>query len=79
MFVAEKASINIVNTFPITYVCKYLCDTNLFNMAVLKIRSDIQTQDEKDFLELWGMTGGVTYNDIADFCDNIPDGKATLI
>ena len=23
-------------------------------MAVLKIRSDIQTQDEKEFLELWG-------------------------
>ena len=47
-------------------------------MAVLKIRSDIQTQDEKEFLELWGMTGGVTYNDIADFCDNIPEDDNTI-
>nr|DAQ38285.1 MAG TPA: Putative ATP dependent Clp protease [Caudoviricetes sp.] len=47
-------------------------------MAVLKIRSDIQTQDEKELLELWGMTGGVTYNDIADFCDNIPEDDNTI-
>lgn len=47
-------------------------------MAVLKIRSDIQTQDEKESLELWGMTGGVTYNDIADFCDNIPEDDNTI-
>lgn len=47
-------------------------------MAVLKIRSDIQTQDEKEFLELWGMTGGVTYNDIADFCENIPEDDNTI-
>lgn len=47
-------------------------------MAILKIRSDIQTQDEKEFLELWGMTGGVTYNDIADFCDNIPEDDNTI-
>lgn len=47
-------------------------------MAILKIRSDIQTQDEKEFLELWGMTGGVTYNDIADFCENIPDDDNTI-
>lgn len=47
-------------------------------MAVLKIRSDIQTQEEKECLELWGMTGGVTYNDIADFCDNIPEDDNTI-
>lgn len=47
-------------------------------MAVLKIRSTIQTQEEKEYLELWGMTGGVTYNDIADFCDNIPEDDNTI-
>ena len=27
---------------------------------------------------MWGMTGGVTYNDIADFCDNIPEDDNTI-
>ena len=47
-------------------------------MAVLKIRSDIQTQEEKECLELWGMTGGVTYNDISNFCENISEDDNTI-
>lgn len=47
-------------------------------MAALKIYSSIQSEEEKEALELWGMTGGVTYRDIDTFCNNIPEDDNTI-
>ena len=41
-------------------------------MAKLRIYTDIVTQDEKESLQMWGFAGGVTFNDVSEFCDNIP-------
>jgi ATP-dependent Clp protease protease subunit len=42
-------------------------------MAKLRIYSDIVTQDEKEEMQFWGMAGGVSFNDVASFCDNLPE------
>lgn len=41
-------------------------------MAKLRIYSDIVTQDQQQEMQLWGMAGGVTFNDVAQFCDSLP-------
>ena len=38
-------------------------------MAVLKIYSDIQSDTQKQVAQLWGMAGGVSFTDVASFCD----------
>lgn len=42
-------------------------------MAVLKIYTDIQTQQEKDCCRYWGETEGVTFADIDDFVSSMAD------
>lgn len=42
-------------------------------MAVLKIYTDIQTQQEKDCCRFWGETEGVTFADIDDFVSSMAD------
>lgn len=42
-------------------------------MAVLKIYTDIQTQQEKDCCRFWGDTEGVTFADIDDFVSSMAD------
>ena len=42
-------------------------------MAKLRIYSDIVTQDEKEEMQFWGFAGGVSFNDVASFCDNLPE------
>ena len=42
-------------------------------MAKLRIYTDIVTQDEKEEMQFWGFAGGVSFNDVASFCDNLPE------
>lgn len=42
-------------------------------MAKLRIYNDIVTQDEQAMMQFWGMAGGVTFNDVAAFCEGIPE------
>ena len=40
-------------------------------MAVLKIYSDIQSDTQKQVASLWGMAGGVSFTDVASFCEGL--------
>ena len=45
-------------------------------MATLKIFNDIQTENEKHAARYWGVTEGVCFKDIDEFCESIsPDDK----
>lgn len=41
-------------------------------MAVIKIYNDIQTEDEKAESRFWGLSEGVCFKDIDEFCESIP-------
>ena len=41
-------------------------------MATLKIYDDIMSDKEKQVAQLWGMAGGLSFTDVASFCENIP-------
>lgn len=42
-------------------------------MAVIKIYNDIQTEDEKAESRFWGLSEGVCFKDIDEFCESIPE------
>ena len=42
-------------------------------MAVIKIYNDIQTEDEKVESRFWGLSEGVCFKDIDEFCESIPE------
>ena len=41
-------------------------------MAVLNIYNDIQSEQEKSALSMWGVEPGISFVDINQFCDSIP-------
>ena len=41
-------------------------------MAVLNIYNDIQSEQEKSALSMWGVNPGISFQDINQFCDSIP-------
>ena len=41
-------------------------------MAVLNIYNDIQSEQEKSALSMWGVEPGISFQDINQFCDSIP-------
>ena len=46
-------------------------------MAVLNIYNDIQSEQEKSALSMWGVNPGISFQDINQFCESIPaDDKA---
>ena len=42
-------------------------------MAVIKIYNDIQTEDEKAESRFWGLSEGICFKDIDEFCESIPE------
>lgn len=47
-------------------------------MATLKIYSDIQNDSQKQCAQLWGMAGGVSFTDVAAFCEAIPQSDNAI-
>lgn len=47
-------------------------------MATLKIYSDIQSDSQKQVAQLWGMAGGVSFTDVASFCEAIPQDDKSI-
>lgn len=47
-------------------------------MAVLKIYSDIQSDTQKQVAQMWGMAGGVSFTDVASFCDALPQDDNSI-
>lgn len=47
-------------------------------MAVLNIYNDIQSEQEKAVTRMWGMEPGISFRDINEFCDSIPDDDNTI-
>ena len=47
-------------------------------MAELKIYSDIQSDTDKAVAQLWGMAGGISFTDVASFCENIPQDDKNI-
>ena len=41
-------------------------------MATLKIYSEIQSDTQKQCAQMWGMAGGISFTDVASFCENLP-------
>lgn len=41
-------------------------------MAILKLYSDIQTEEQKSEARWWGEIEGTSFNDVASFCDALP-------
>ena len=41
-------------------------------MATLKVYTDIMSDKEKQCAEFWGMAGGLSFSDVASFCEAIP-------
>ena len=42
-------------------------------MAILRIHSSIQTEDEKKICQFWGGAEGITFNDVDEFIGSIAD------
>lgn len=42
-------------------------------MAILKLYNDIQTEEQKNVARWWGEIEGTSFNDVAEFCDNLSD------
>lgn len=47
-------------------------------MATLKIYSDIQSDGQKQVAQMWGMAGGISFTDVASFCDALPQDDNTI-
>ena len=47
-------------------------------MAVLNIFNDIQSEQDKAVTRMWGMEPGISFRDINQFCDSIPDDDNTI-
>ena len=47
-------------------------------MAVLNIFNDIQSEQDKAVTRMWGMEPGISFRDIHQFCDSIPDDDNTI-
>lgn len=47
-------------------------------MAVLNIYNDIQSEQEKSALSMWGVNPGISFQDINQFCDSIPAEDKTI-
>ena len=47
-------------------------------MAVLNIYNDIQSNQDKVITQMWGFEPGVSFTDIAQFCDSIPADDNTI-
>ena len=41
-------------------------------MATLKIYSEIQSDSQKQCAQMWGMAGGISFTDVASFCEALP-------
>lgn len=47
-------------------------------MAVLNIFNDIQSEQDKAVTRMWGMEPGISFRDINQFCDSIPEDDNTI-
>ena len=47
-------------------------------MAVLNIYNVIQSEQDKAVTRMWGMEPGISFRDINQFCDSIPDDDNTI-
>lgn len=47
-------------------------------MAVLNIFNDIQSEQDKAVTSMWGMEPGISFRDINQFCDSIPEDDNTI-
>ena len=47
-------------------------------MAVLNIFNDIQSEQDKAVTRMWGMEPGISFRDIHQFCDSIPEDDNTI-
>ncbi len=67
----ESKEINEIKALLINI--KYFCVSTKYNMAVLKIYNDIQTENEKNICKFWGDAEGVCFKDVDEFCESVPD------
>lgn len=47
-------------------------------MAILKLYSDIQTEEQKSVARWWGEVEGTSFNDVAAFCEALPDDDPVI-
>lgn len=47
-------------------------------MAILKLYSDIQTEEQKNMARWWGEIEGTSFNDVAAFCEALPDDDPVI-
>ena len=47
-------------------------------MAILKLYSEIQTEEQKNEARWWGEVEGTSFNDVAAFCEALPDDDPVI-
>lgn len=47
-------------------------------MAILKLYNDIQTEEQKCVARWWGEIEGTSFNDVATFCESLPDDDPVI-